>query len=113
MLESMLSALEWIAGFFSGESGTFREWTVDAISYFIQAGTVAAIQAQMWLMGLAWDIAKDILDDLNFMGQVTMALSNLPPMAQGIIYFFKIPDFLNTIATAGVTKYVMRFMGWL
>jgi hypothetical protein len=81
-----------------------------AFAGLVEYLTLASIEFAIWAVGFAWDVAKQILQDLNFSSYLASAWSALPPEASGILTLLKIPEVLTILASAVVTKYVLRFI---
>ncbi len=73
--------------------------------------TISTIEFKTWALQFAWDIAKQVLIDLNFSTLVQNAFSALDSQIVAVLTFFRIPEVINIIASSAVTKYILRMVG--
>lgn len=73
--------------------------------------TKAKIYALTQSMILAWDIAKQILINLNVMSQIATQVNGLPQDVKQVIVDTGVLDGINLVINAYATRYVMGFMG--
>lgn len=104
MIEFLTEILTFIT------SGIY-DFTVEAYAWLIIKITTAKISYQLFLLEFAWDIAKDILIQLNISEEIKSALTALPTQTVEHLNFFNIINGINLIINAFVTRFVMRFMG--
>jgi hypothetical protein len=57
----------------------------------------------------AWSVAKLVLEDLSISSTLTSFFSALPPTVRAILIDIRIPDAVNVILNAFVTRAVLRF----
>ncbi len=107
-MEAILAALQWLADFFGGGGDSLRDLIVEASVWIIKKVAIWKIQSQLWAIDIAWSAAKSILEDLQVFSTLTSAYSGLDDGTRNILAFFKIPQAINVILNAGVTKFVMR-----
>lgn len=105
----MLDAIFYIADWVS--SGIY-DFVVELFAWGL-----IKMEKAYWFMKLetlkfAWDIAKEILDDLNITAAINQAWGRLDSETLAWFSFFKIPEALNTLITAVVTRFVLARIGW-
>lgn len=61
------------------------------------------------MMGLSWDIAKDIISLLNISSVIQNAWSSVDESFMNYLSFFRVPEAFNNIFSAYVTRFVMKF----
>ncbi|SFB90495.1 DUF2523 family protein [Pseudoalteromonas denitrificans] len=78
-------------------------WVIIKIAAFQLKATIASIE-------FAWDIAKEIITQLNISAEMQVALERLPPDVVSKLNFFNVINGLNLLLNAFVTRFVMRFI---
>ena len=107
-MEALIESLAWLVNWFN--EGVYQ-FAVETFSEMIQWLVLLKIKTMIFTLQFSWDIAKDILVDLKLSEGIQQALGGLNDDVRGMIDFFKIPDALDLILRAGVTKFVLRFLG--
>ncbi|WP_236012346.1 DUF2523 family protein, partial [Marinobacter mangrovi] len=78
----------------------------------ITQATVAKIQFMGWAVQFSWGVAKAALDQLTITDQLNQAWASLDSYILGWLTYLRVPDAVNIVLNAFVTRFVMRFMGW-
>lgn len=78
-------------------------WVIIKIAGFQLKATMASIT-------FAWDIAREIITQLNISSEMQAALNRLPPEVVDKLNFFNVINGLNLLLNAFVTRFVMRFI---
>ena len=104
MIEFFNEILTWIG------TGIY-EFATETFAWIIIKVMIFKIESQIFLMGYAWDVAKEILSQLNISEEIKSALSALPTQTVEHLNFFNIINGINLIINAFMTKFVMRFIG--
>ncbi|WP_417584874.1 DUF2523 family protein [Nitrincola sp.] len=103
MIEFFNAVYEWLN---SGIYGFFTELS----AYFIKQSVLGYFQFLYVMIPFAWGIAQSILNDLNLSSHLNSAFSSLGSDVLGYLTFFNIPEALNTVISAYVTKFVLKFI---
>jgi hypothetical protein len=103
----------WIPAQFNAFSAYLYSLMVDGISLLLIWLAVKAIEFQVWLMGLSFDVAIEILDTLNFNEYVNSLYTQLPDNVEYFLNYLMFPQSLNLIITAVVMRFVMGKLGAL
>jgi len=90
----------------SGIYDFFTEW----FSAFMIWSMVGMIRFQIWAVGFAWDVAQQVLDQLNISSALAAAWSQLDNQVLNALTFFNVPDAINVLLSARVTRFVLNFM---
>lgn len=90
----------------SGLYDFFTEW----FSAFMIWSTVGTIRFQIWAVGFAWDVAQQVLDQLNISSALSAAWAQLDSQVLNALTFFNVPDAINVLLSARVTRFVLNFM---
>lgn len=105
-------------GFFSFASGFFEDVysaiAVDAPSAIqrlfaalIEWGAVAYLYAKVEAITFAWGVAKVILEDLAFGSTLNSLISGLPQDIRAFIGVIRLPECIEILAGAHITRFVM------
>lgn len=86
------------------------EFFVDLVSYLLQKVTLFTLQASYVSMSFAWDVAQDILADLNLSAFIQSMYSHFDSQITSLLLWLRVPEAINTLTTAYMTRFVMRFM---
>lgn len=84
---------------------------VDFTAWAIKKAVIASIKFKIWALGFAWDVAQEIIVDLNVNAYLNAAWGSLNASTLSMLQFFKVPEAIQMILSAGVTKFVFRFLG--
>jgi len=80
---------------------------------FVEYSTLESLKFALVAVNFSWDVAKAILQDLQFAALLTNAFTALPGEVQGLLNICRVPDAISLLVTAMVTKYVLRFIPFL
>lgn len=103
----MFEFLESIATFFQVGIYDFVE---QAFKYFAVTLTIWWIEGQIWGLTFAWEVAQTVLSALNVSQQIAAAFNGLPGNVSQAAQFFRVPEAINLLLTAGVTRLVMSLI---
>lgn len=98
----------------------FLDWTSTGIYEFTEQAfkeatawyVVGVVKAKIYLMGFAWDVAKIVLQNIGLSQFIASTWGSLDNQLVGYLTFFKVPDALNIVIQAYVTRFVLNIMGW-
>lgn len=103
MLEFFDAVYNWLN---SGIYGFFTELS----AYFIKQAVLGYLKFLYFIIPFAWGIAQSILNDLNISNYLNSAYSALGSDVLGYLSFFNIPEAINILISAQVTKFVLKFI---
>jgi len=108
-------ALDVVTEFFNEilefkDSGLYQ-FVTDAFAEFVVWSTVASIKAKLFMLSFAWDVAQQILVNLNISSMLQQAWGSLDSKMLQILTACRVPDAINIILSARVTRYVLEFLG--
>ncbi len=99
--------------------GIFLDWiytgiydfVVDTAAYLIALSVKATLYSTLALIDFSWDIAQQLLSDLGISQFLNSMYSQFNFQIMEILLYFRIPEFINTILGAHMTKFVFNFLG--
>lgn len=103
MIEALQSIVDW---FTSGIYQFFTEFTAYLISFL----TVAYLKLSVEALSFSWNVASQILNDLQFSAFLAGLYSGFDSQTKDLLLWLRVPDFASTVTTAYVTRYVMKFI---
>lgn len=106
----MFEFLDFIYGWITTGIYAFAK---DAFSWMIQKMLIGYYESVKWSIEFAWDIAQDVLNELNISNQIMSAFNALPGTTKQVMVFFRIPEFLNLILSAFTTRLILKFVPFL
>lgn len=86
------------------------QFFVELVAYLIEKVTIFYLKWSLSAMSFAWDVAQQILIDLNISQMLSSIWNNFNSEILDLLLWLKIPDFINTVLTAYVTRFVMHFI---
>jgi len=87
------------------------DFVTKAFAAFLIWSTVEYINFKIYIIGFAWDVAQSILSQLNISSALSAAWSSLDSSIASFATLLDIPEAINIIISARVTRFVLNFMG--
>ena len=103
-----------IIAFFGASSGLFGdgiyEFTVWFFEKLIKYLTIASLSISAVMLKFAWDVGKQLVDDLGAISLIVSAWDALPPVTASLLSYLRVPEALHLLVTAFAAKFAMRFI---
>jgi hypothetical protein len=93
------------------DSGIYEFFT-KAFAEFTIIFMIDLIEFKIYLISFFYDVVIEIFNQLKISDAVSVAWSYLSPQVASIATFFHIPDVVNIILSARMTKFLLRFFGF-
>jgi len=106
--------MEFIADFFNAFWAFLASIPalIDDILVKIGAWIVIALtKAKIEFIEFAWDVAREVLNQLDVSSTIEHYWGQLDSQVLGVATYLKLPEALNMIINARVTRYVMDMIG--
>ncbi len=103
----MMDALQAIYDFFT--VGLYQFW-VDAYSWYLVKATTWAIEAEIFWIMFAWDVAKEVLESFQFTEKFESAIGLLDTDTRNMLAFFNVFEFIDIVFKAYAARFVLNFM---
>lgn len=87
------------------------QFFVDLFAYIIVWWHKLKLQSLIFMVQFSWDIAAQIMQDLNITGFLNSMYNHLDNQILNVMLYFRIPEALNTLINAYLTRYIFRFLG--
>lgn len=65
------------------------------------------LEMKIYFITFSWSVAVEILNQLNISGQIDTYWNSMDSDVMGVLTHFKVPEALNMILNAHLTRYVM------
>lgn len=86
--------------------GLINDLFVYCGAWFVIAWTKAKIE----FISFGWQVAQEILTQLNISATLNSYWSSIDSRVMGMVTFFRLPEALNLIMNAWVTRYVLSVL---
>lgn len=108
-MDTIIDGFQWLIEFFNtGIYDFFKQSMEEFVAWIV----IGKIQFQIWAIEFMWGVAKVILVNVGISQMLEAAWGGLDSVLLGYLNFFRLPDALNIIFQAYVTKVSLRVMGW-
>lgn len=94
--------------FHGGLYELLTKWTAWFIRWFV----VGMFKAKIAALTFAYDVAQELITSMNLSAYLNNAYASLESRTLAALTFFRIPEAINIIISASVTKFVFRFLGF-
>ncbi|WEJ71422.1 DUF2523 family protein [Pseudomonas sp. PSE14] len=108
--DQIISFFQWIWNFFA--QGIY-DFVKDGLVVATKAAMVGALQTFILLIDVSYTVASDLIDSLGVGALVQSMYSALPAPVVSALAFFGVPQALNIIFVAAVTRFCMRFVPFI
>lgn len=106
--------MEFISDFFSALWGFLDSVPVLFDDMLVKVGAwivIAQTKAKILFIGFAWDVAQEVLSQLDVSSTIETYWGQLDSQVLGVATYLKLPEALNMLINARVTRYVMEVIG--
>jgi hypothetical protein len=102
--DAIVQFFDFIVWFFQQD---IYDLITDAIAYWTIKVTIWAYEWQIAIMLFFWDVAKQIMNNLNISGHINTYWGMLNTQLLGYLTALRIPEALNIIIQAIVTRFAL------
>lgn len=105
-VEQALQAIsDWLdLGIFAFFAAFFKE----LVAWLV----IAKIKIMIFTITFSWEVAKVIIFNLHLSNFIQTAWNSFDSITMGYLSFFKIPDCINVMVQAYITRLTLAVMGW-
>jgi len=104
----VIAFFDEISGFIN--TGIYSFFT-DVFAQLVIYLTIAGIKFKTMMLTFAWGTAKQVITQLNISLLIQNTFSVLDSKVLNFIAFFRLPECINIITSAYVTRYVLSIIG--
>lgn len=102
--------MEFIADFFNAFWAFLDSIAAFVDDFMVKIGAwmvISFTKAKIAFIGFGWEVAKEVLTQLNVSGTIESLWGQLDSQVLGVATYLKLPEALNMLINARVTRYVM------
>jgi len=102
--------MEFIADFFDAVWSFFGTLPAFVEDVFVKASAwyvIGVTKAKIHFVEFSWQVAQEILNQLNISATINQYWGSIDSKVMGALTFFRIPEALNIVLNAHLTRYVM------
>lgn len=103
----MFEFLQSISDFFTTGIYTFFE---EAAKYFVTTLLIWWVKSQIWGISFAWEVGQSLLSAFNVSSHISSAFGALSSEVMAGITFFRVPEAVNILLSAGATRFVLNMV---
>lgn len=107
----MDAIIEYLQSMLEFRDSGIYQFLTEVFGEFVIWVTVGAIKFKTFLVVFAWDVAQEILTSLNISSALQAAWGALDSNLLLMISYLHIPDAINVLISARVTRFVLDFIG--
>lgn len=101
---------EFLQAIYEFVSNGIYQFFVDAIAYFLKYLVIFWINMKTQGLLFAWNIAESTINALNVGQQIQPVWNSLSSDVRSNASFFRVPESLNILLTAFMTRFVMSML---
>lgn len=83
------------------------DFVTQAFAYLVEWMVVSAITTKIFMAKFAWDVAKNILINVGISDLIQSYWSTIPSENMNTFTFFRLPEVVNILLQAHVTRFVL------
>ncbi len=103
-LEYLKSIYEWMT------SGIY-DFFVQLVSYCIAISLEITLKSTLFMLRFSWDVAYQLMQDLQITTFLNDMYAHIDSSIMDVMLYFRVPDFINVVMNAYITRYVFSFLG--
>lgn len=103
-MDNLVDAFNWFINFLSG-NGEISIWEHITAYLFIWW-----MKVQIYGITFAWGVAEAVIDQLSITQTINSTFANIDGNIKAFMTILKVPDGLNLLVQAHVTRLVMTFL---
>lgn len=104
--------MEWLSGLFGGLFDDIYRLAVDVTAWITVKFAIQWVEFKLFMLLFSWDVAKEILINLQFSDLISASFNNLPDSVREILLFLHFDKGLSVITQAFVTRFMLNIFGW-
>lgn len=104
--------MEWMSEFFNGFFNDIYQLAVQFAAWISIKLAIQWVELKIFLLTFSWDVAKQILINLQFSDLISASFNNLPPLVRGILLYLQFDKGLSILTQAFVTRFLLNMLGW-
>ncbi|MGL5814666.1 MAG: DUF2523 family protein [Aeromonas sp.] len=104
--------MEWLGDLFSGLFNDIYNLAVQVTAWIAVKLAIQWVEFKLFMLMFSWDVAREILINLQFSDLISQSFNNLPSDVRDILLYLHLDKGLSVITQAFVTRLLLNIMGW-
>jgi hypothetical protein len=87
-------------------------WSIvqEAIVWLVTKIAIWKFESMLWALDFSWGIGRSVVESLSLSQHIQQAFGSVDTKVLNNMTFFRVPEALNIILSAVVSKFVLRFI---
>jgi hypothetical protein len=104
--------MEWLGDMFSGLFNDIYKLAVQVTAWISVKLAIQWVEFKLFMLMFSWDVAREILINLQFSELISTSFNNLPASVREILLYLQFDKGLSVITQAFVTRFLLNMFGW-
>ncbi|WP_434668200.1 DUF2523 family protein [Aeromonas sp. NJAU223] len=104
--------MEWLGDLFGGLFNDIYNLAVQVTAWIVVKLAIQWVEFKLFMLMFSWDVAREILINLQFSDLISQSFNNLPSDVRDILLYLHLDKGLSVITQAFVTRLLLNMMGW-
>jgi len=104
--------MEWLGDLFSGLFNDIYELAVQVTAWISVKMAIQWVEFKLFMLIFSWDVAREILINLQFSDLISQSFNNLPDTVRDILLYLHFDKGLSIVTQAFVTRFLLNMFGW-
>ncbi|MGY3931881.1 phage protein [Aeromonas encheleia] len=104
--------MEWLGDLFNGLFNDIYNLTVQVTAWITVKMAIQWVEFKLFMLMFSWDVAREILINLQFSDLISTSFNNLPESVRDILLYLHFDKGLSVMTQAFVTRFMLNIFGW-
>ncbi|MFQ2651242.1 DUF2523 family protein [Aeromonas caviae] len=104
--------MEWLGDMFGGLFNDIYNLAVQVTAWISVKLAIQWVEFKLFMLVFSWDVAREILINLQFSDLISTSFNNLPDSVRDILLYLHFDKGLSIITQAFVTRFLLNIFGW-
>ena len=104
--------MEWLGDLFSGLFNDIYNLAVQVTAWISVKLAIQWVEFKLFMLMFSWDVAREILINLQFSDLISQSFNNLPASVRDILLYLHFDKGLSVITQAFVARFLLNMFGW-
>jgi hypothetical protein len=104
--------MEWLGDLFNGLFNDIYNLAVQVTAWIAVKMAIQWVEFKLFMLMFSWDVAREILINLQFSDLISTSFNNLPESVRDILLYLHFDKGLSVMTQAFVTRFMLNIFGW-
>lgn len=104
--------MEWLGDLFGGLFNDIYNLAVQVTAWISVKLAIQWVEFKLFMLMFSWDVAREILINLQFSDLISQSFNNLPDDLRDILLYLHLDKGLSVITQAFVARLLLNIVGW-